>query len=144
MSTATILEIKPHIVWPAVTFLLGYLLGHWLALGRDKRKEWNDSLPNAREMFKRVRFCDDPVIRNGRSVSFVRFEKPDNVVIEDLCTLMSCLKRWRFKRAYRNLLNIMDKEPQSAERDQYYRFELKDYELVNQATHKILRFLKRQ
>jgi len=27
-----------------LTFLLGLILGHWLALGRDKRKEFNEAV----------------------------------------------------------------------------------------------------
>lgn len=36
------------------TFLLGYLLGHWLAIGRDKRKEFNAAVAPIREWLLRV------------------------------------------------------------------------------------------
>ncbi|MBF6022798.1 hypothetical protein [Lysobacter niastensis] len=32
-----------------ITFLLGLILGHWLAIGRDKRKEFNDAVAPIRK-----------------------------------------------------------------------------------------------
>lgn len=34
--------------WSALSFFLGLILGHWLALGRDKRKELNDAVAPVR------------------------------------------------------------------------------------------------
>jgi hypothetical protein len=36
-------------LWSVVTFVGGLLVGNWLAIGRDKRKEWNEL---TRECFK--------------------------------------------------------------------------------------------
>jgi len=36
-----------------VTFFLGLLLGHWLALGRDKRKEFNEAAQPVRDWLLR-------------------------------------------------------------------------------------------
>lgn len=42
-----------------VTFLFGLLMGHRFALGRDKRKEWNDVVDRLREpLFKSLRHPD--------------------------------------------------------------------------------------
>ena len=37
------------IVVSVVTFLFGLIAGHWLALGRDRRKEFNDSAQPVRQ-----------------------------------------------------------------------------------------------
>jgi hypothetical protein len=36
-------------VWSVLTFLLGVLFGHWVALHRDKRKEYNEIVDRLRK-----------------------------------------------------------------------------------------------
>lgn len=42
-------ELLKHPVVPVLTFLLGLVAGHWFALGRDRRKERNDTVAPIRE-----------------------------------------------------------------------------------------------
>lgn len=39
--------------WSVLSFFLGLLLGHWLAIGRDRRKEFNESAAPVREWILR-------------------------------------------------------------------------------------------
>lgn len=39
-----------------ISFLIGLFLGHWLAIGRDKRKEFNHLVEPVRELVYRKRF----------------------------------------------------------------------------------------
>ncbi len=46
-----LIENHESILVPAFTFLLGLILGHRLALGRDKRKEFNDAASRFKSAF---------------------------------------------------------------------------------------------
>lgn len=43
-----------------LTFLLGLILGHWLAIGRDKRKEFNKALEPIRVWLLRAKDSPSP------------------------------------------------------------------------------------
>lgn len=43
-----------------LTFLLGLILGHWLAIGRDKRKEFNEAVAPVREWLLRAKDSPSP------------------------------------------------------------------------------------
>jgi len=109
--------------------IIGLWIGNRQAIGRDKRKEWNDLIIQARETLTPRR------ITRGSYVL-----EPDNAVIEDLCSLMACLQRWRFRRAYRNLKDILT----FFKAKNGYKYEQKDEELVNKVVGDLKRFLKRR
>lgn len=46
-----------------LTFLLGLLLGNWLAIGRDKRKEFNEAVAPIRSWLLRAKDSPDPFSR---------------------------------------------------------------------------------
>lgn len=73
-----------------LTFLLGLLLGNWLALGRDKRKEFNQVSEEAFLALKR----QISAIDNGTS----------GTSVGDLSLVESYIAPW-FRGAYRNTLN---------------------------------------
>lgn len=43
-----------------LTFFLGLVLGHWLAIGRDKRKEFNDAVVPVRNWLLRAKDAPNP------------------------------------------------------------------------------------
>lgn len=53
-------ELLKHPGVPVLTFLLGLIVGHWLALGRDRRKERNEASAPVREWFLREVEEPDP------------------------------------------------------------------------------------
>jgi cbb3-type cytochrome oxidase subunit 3 len=69
-----------------LTFLLGLILGNWLAIGRDKRKEFNDAAAPVRAWLLKVK--DDP----SPSASWPTDQQRDLFV--------SCLPWWR-RRSFR-------------------------------------------
>jgi len=69
------------ILFSSLTFLLGLLLGNWLAINRDRRREFNEAVQPVRKWL--LSEIDDP--------SAYR-QKPNRI---ELDTFMSCLSWWR-------------------------------------------------
>lgn len=61
-----------HTLISLLTFFLGLLLGNWLAIGRDKRKEFNEANAPIRAWLLKEK--DDPTAY-GRSPSDVEFDR---------------------------------------------------------------------
>jgi len=126
-------DIPPEIVCPAVTgmigVLLGTLLGSRLAISRDKRKEWNDitfalrgRLTRHREGLPLITPCPDPLL------------------VDDLRMLMPYWTRKRFNRSYGTFLKCAS-ETTSDERG---RSDYKDEKAVVKAIDDVICFLKRR
>lgn len=56
-----------------LTFLLGLALGHWLAIGRDKRKEFNDAATSIRSWLLGAKDSPDPYSPWPSEQEFDRF-----------------------------------------------------------------------
>ena len=72
-----------------LTFLLGLILGHWLAVGRDKRKEFNEAAAPIRGWLLRAKESPDPYTRWPSEQEFDRF--------------VQCLSPWQRKAFHRHL-----------------------------------------
>ena len=81
------------VLFSALTFLLGLLLGNWLAIGREKRAEFNQAAVTVRAWLLREIAQPAPPSKHPSSI--------------ELDTLVSCLPWWRRRRflsAYRRLV----------------------------------------
>ncbi|MCO7469515.1 hypothetical protein NJG16_05530 [Stenotrophomonas maltophilia] len=76
-------------MWSALSFFLGLLLGHWLALGRDKRREFNEAAVPIRRWA--ARHVADPRNNSG--------ERPTDAEIDVFSQRLRCWDRPRFDRA---------------------------------------------
>jgi len=56
-----------------LTFFLGLILGHWLAIGRDKRKEFNEAVVPVRAWLLRAKDSPSPFTRWPSEEEFDRF-----------------------------------------------------------------------
>lgn len=56
-----------------LTFLLGLILGHWLAIGRDKRKEFNEAVAPVRGWLLGAKDTPNPYLRLPSEQEFDRF-----------------------------------------------------------------------
>lgn len=88
-----------------LTFLLGLLLGNWLAIGRDRRREFNEAAQPLREWL--LSEIDSP--------SAYR-ERPSPIEID---TFVSCLSWWRRGR-FRAALERQDQVRRAAEKQSSY------------------------
>jgi len=78
------------LAWSALSFFLGLLLGHWLAIGRDRRKEFNESAAPLREWV--LRQLDRP--DGGIS------ELPTLMERDSFVQRLGFIKRARFNRLF--------------------------------------------
>ena len=76
------------LAWSVLSFFLGLILGHWLNLGRDKRKEFNESAAPLREWV--LRLLDWP--------SLGLFEMPTLMQKDSFVQRLGFIKRARFNR----------------------------------------------
>lgn len=96
MNIAILLDIHDLVkenaeLFTALGFLVGLLLGNWLALGREKRREFNDAaLPIPKWLLGEIQ-TPSPVSRPPADIEFDLF--------------IQCLPIWKrrsFSRAYEN------------------------------------------
>jgi len=55
------------------TFLLGFIISNWLAIGRDKRKEFNEAAAPIRGWLLKAKDCPHPNTRSPSEQEFDRF-----------------------------------------------------------------------
>ncbi len=77
------------LMWSGLSFLLGLLLGHWLALGRDKRREFNEAAAPIRRWA--ARHVSDPRNHAG--------EMPTDAEIDAFSQRLGWWNRRKFDRA---------------------------------------------
>jgi len=83
------------IAWSALSFFLGLLIGHWLALGRDKRKELNELGAPLRSW----------VIAQLSSPDKEIWEKPTVSQIDAFSQRLGKSQRSRFHRTWSEMLH---------------------------------------
>jgi len=83
-----------------LTFAAGLLLGHWLSLGRDKRKEFNEVAQRVRAVFLGERESPSP------------YRKP--VSSEDIDLFTQVLPTWK-RQGFRRALGRYNQAKKSAE-----------------------------
>lgn len=87
-----------------LTFFLGLLLGNWLAIGRDKRKEFNAAVAPIREW----------LLKQNETITDA--SPPSNL---ELDTLMSCLGWWRRRKFWKAYTEQSAARSRSVSRDLY-------------------------
>ncbi|MBX3652757.1 MAG: hypothetical protein KF686_01130 [Ramlibacter sp.] len=106
------------LLFNALAFLVGLIAGHWIALGRDKRQEFNAAVKPIRE----------GIINADRM--------PSETEIDYIAQYMSIFKR----RSLRNAINRCDKkrEEQTAHDPLYGSIVYKDYEGFRKTAKEVL------
>jgi hypothetical protein len=95
MMVTFITEIITNPLFPVVTLLLGFLIGHRLAIGRDRRKEFNAASDEFRKIFTQtlVDIQDENSFFGGYSIDTDSFKKLQVAYLNF---------RYLLKGAYRN------------------------------------------
>lgn len=97
------LELLSHPAIPVLTFFLGLVLGHWLSLGRDRRKEYNDALEPVRALILDISRCPSP-----------NSKRPSATQLDALEGRMGVLRRKRWRVSWENLLTQLRATEQDA------------------------------
>ena len=119
---------------PIVTFLLGGLVGHRLALGRDKRKEFNEYSDPIRDALWKQKETLDPMDS----------EKVDDKSTEGLTERAPIHRRAAIKRAINDYRATFDSGVHRMKRDGYFaRFQPEDREALEASIDRLLFALKR-
>ena len=116
----------------AVSFLTGTLFGHWLAIGRDKRKEFNDvAIPIRHAILKQIK-----LLESGRFDSLVSND--------DFIMLGMLLSHRQFVRLKKDL----DEYEKVKEREKIghtgtdFRFVIDDLSEYIKISHKLLSYVQ--
>jgi hypothetical protein len=88
-------------LFTALGFFIGLGLGHWLALGRDKRREFNDAaLPIREWLFRQIK-NPSPMCRSPKDI--------------EIDTFVQYLPAWKRK----NFMNAYEKQQQKSDKAIY-------------------------
>jgi cbb3-type cytochrome oxidase subunit 3 len=119
-----------NVTWPVLSFFLGLLLGHWLSLGRDRRKEFNDE---AEKLFL-------PLESERKNPS--AYAKHPNA--EDFAIFRRHLRWWQVRKFDQAVDAYFESKKNCAARDStggvYYR----DAERIIPTVERLLRFTRRR
>lgn len=77
------------LAWSAISFALGLLLGHWLSIDRERRKEFNSAVAPVREWLLREMHAPSPYS-----------QPPTSAQLDEFQHYLSPLGRWRFQRVW--------------------------------------------
>ena len=108
--------------------LIGFLLGNWLAIGRDRRKEWNDLINPVRVIL--IKELTSPGI----------FEGVDAISLALICERLPKWKTESFTRAIEAYGKSRGKE--NIGRDDMGGWFYKDKALISHAAINLLEYLK--
>lgn len=113
-----------------LTFLLGMIVGHWLAVHRDRRREFNEAVQPIRKWL--LSETERPSAYNQRP-SRIEFD-----------TFMSCLPWWK-RRGFRAALERQERARKAVEtRDSLGGVDYGDADAIRAALRVCLRYTERQ
>ena len=111
------------------TALIGYLVGNWLTIGRDRRKEFNDLIGPIRNDLLGVRNHPDSNLKGSWMIAFTMIRER-----------LPFWKRKGFDRAVENYKKSKGADNQG--RDEMGGWFYKDTAIIVHAVNDLLRFLK--
>jgi len=117
-----------------ILFLTGLILGNWLAIGRDKRKEFNEIADDVH--YSLIEQKND--IEKGRAVK----RGPEDKEIENLKRRMPFYKKKSFEKSLRNYLRATSNE--NWKRDGYGDTSYEDSQKVIDSINELIQFISRK
>lgn len=116
--------------WPVLSFFLGLLLGHWLSLGRDRRREFNEEAEKLFPLLDSERKRPSAYAKHPTAAEFQIFRRH--------------LHQWQLHKFDRAVDAYWESKKNCAAQNSLGEVYYRDAEKISAAAEHLLQFTKRR